>query len=105
MSAEEILNQGCEEVARFGRKLIEAGVAEDVENLQDYYESPWKWAAEYRLWTALGRPDSADASWDGFVEMCFRGEQAIRLYLFEHDPDASGFADWLTRHGEGGTLT
>lgn len=86
MSTDEIREAGADEIARFGRKLVEAGIiGSDAESVLDYFEAPWKWGLEYRLWTRLERPADDDEAWDGFVELSLRGNEAIRLYLFEFD--------------------
>lgn len=83
MSEREIRHAKYDELTSFARVLLAAGVLETTENLQDYYEAPYKWNQEYRLWTHYEEPREDDPPWDAFVDLCFRGDGAIREHLFE----------------------
>ncbi len=84
----EIRQASGEELARFGRVLYDGGLIAGANVLLDYFEAPWKWGLEYRFWTVLGRPADGDPAWDGFIDTALRGQETIRLWLYESEEAA-----------------
>ena len=56
-------------VWEFSRILRAAGLLDD-DQLDYYFEKPWKWDREFALWHGMGRPDlDGDAeAFDAFAE-------------------------------------
>jgi hypothetical protein len=56
-------------IIAMGRDMVRAGWLADADAVQEYYEHPHAWDAEYHWWDKAGRPDSA-AAWE---QACHRG--------------------------------
>lgn len=50
-------------VIAMGRDMVRAGWLAEADAVQEYYEHPHAWDAEYQWWDAAGRPDT-EAAWD-----------------------------------------
>ncbi len=56
-----------EEVVAFARDMIAAIFIVGIDELQEYYESPWKWHPEHEWWVANDRPDGWEM-WDKGID-------------------------------------
>jgi hypothetical protein len=56
------------ELTEFGSVLIEASFLDTVEDLQYFYEKPWKYDNEHETWEGCGKPsDRTDEGWEWFL--------------------------------------
>ena len=83
----DILNASHGDVVAFARVMREVGADgfDDPSVVIDYFQTPWKWAREFELWTVLDRPGEDDTGWATFVDLVLAGEPTIRLFLIEQE--------------------